>query len=58
MTKENIMIEVTNFMKDLTAKERGQFVSDIMQISLQLTLNETLSPSVKNVMNKTKEEVQ
>lgn len=58
MTKEQVMIEATKLMKEMTSKERGQFVSDLMQISIQLTLGECCSNNVKDVLDKTKDEVQ
>lgn len=58
MTKEQVMIEATKLMKEMTSKERGQFVSDLMQISIQLTLGECCSNDVKAVLDKTKDEVQ
>ena len=58
MTKEQVMIEATKIMKEMTSKERGQFVSDLMQISIQLTLGECCSSSVKEIIDKTKDEVQ
>lgn len=58
MTKEQVMVEATKLMKEMTSKERGQFVADLMEISIQLTLGECCSNTVKDVLNKTNEEVQ
>ena len=58
MTKEQVMIEATKLMREMTSKERGQFVADLMEISIQLTLGECCSNNVKEVLDKTKEDVQ
>lgn len=57
MTKEELLNEIYNYMKNLNSDEIEKFISDIMQITLTLALGDCLSTEVKDVLYKNKEEV-
>lgn len=57
MTKEELLQSALELMKTMTPEERGQLVSDMLQLSLNLTLSESLSAGVRNIIKEDEKKV-
>lgn len=50
MTREQFLLEAKEVLETMTPEERGELLSDIVQLSLSITIKEGASKAVKEAM--------